>query len=564
MSAQRQASQVSREKQQSASHAPETAKPEGLAPQVDGASFSGGAVGAQVSRLTQMPGAQRKIMMSRINQTQGNHHAARVAGAYQVARQPIIQRFGEEGHSEADKGGVEGVSEAEIKDIEFGNWLTDMNQISLIKGPLSSVGINLGQEELAAIVSVMAEDKFGPTIGRGLNKDRMGEYKTSEHFDNPNNAKDSQKAIEDRKKAVPSFIQEGFDEIDANFNKALKAGRTSVGREYYGRALHIMEDYFAHSNFIEIALSLRGKPTDTQAGKVFDQSEGKERYQLTSGIFNMADTALSMLKLVAGAMSKPPKPGEKRAASDRIALILLSRKSPRMAGYYEKYLEISEAISKKIKSWVPGYEWLAEKAGQAKSFVTGQIASLINKLAKVAAPNLTGKNPVVGKGSEYTSHSLLNKDDAASNKNFKLALALATHVVRNVNPKMLTAWKDPLAKDDLFKEIHRYMQHPDKDSWWWPYVDSYIKTGVARGDYKQELPTVDDNKKKPNQGGNKPTPKVTGSTYVVQKGDSLSKIAKREYGNANLWPQIYEANRDKINNPDLIYPDQKLVIPPKK
>ena len=50
-------------------------------------------------------------------------------------------------------------------------------------------------------------------------------------------------------------------------------------------------------------------------------------------------------------------------------------------------------------------------------------------------------------------------------------------------------------------------------------------------------------------------------TYTVVAGDSLSKIAKRHYGDANKWPRIYEANRDQIKNPDLIHPGQKLTIP---
>ena len=50
-------------------------------------------------------------------------------------------------------------------------------------------------------------------------------------------------------------------------------------------------------------------------------------------------------------------------------------------------------------------------------------------------------------------------------------------------------------------------------------------------------------------------------TYTVVAGDSLSKIAKRFYGDANQWRRIFEANRDQIQNPDLIRPGQKLVIP---
>jgi nucleoid-associated protein YgaU len=54
---------------------------------------------------------------------------------------------------------------------------------------------------------------------------------------------------------------------------------------------------------------------------------------------------------------------------------------------------------------------------------------------------------------------------------------------------------------------------------------------------------------------------TTGRTYVVVSGDSLSGIAKRQYGDARKWPRIYEANRNIIKDPDLIYPGQELRIP---
>jgi nucleoid-associated protein YgaU len=52
-----------------------------------------------------------------------------------------------------------------------------------------------------------------------------------------------------------------------------------------------------------------------------------------------------------------------------------------------------------------------------------------------------------------------------------------------------------------------------------------------------------------------------GRSYVVVKGDSLSAIAEREYGDAKQWRRIYEANKDVIKNPDLIYPGQTLRLP---
>jgi nucleoid-associated protein YgaU len=54
-----------------------------------------------------------------------------------------------------------------------------------------------------------------------------------------------------------------------------------------------------------------------------------------------------------------------------------------------------------------------------------------------------------------------------------------------------------------------------------------------------------------------PEPRI----YVVQKGDSLSKIAKQFYGNTSDWRRIYDANRDRIKDPDEIQPGWKLTIP---
>jgi nucleoid-associated protein YgaU len=54
---------------------------------------------------------------------------------------------------------------------------------------------------------------------------------------------------------------------------------------------------------------------------------------------------------------------------------------------------------------------------------------------------------------------------------------------------------------------------------------------------------------------------ASGQTYTVQPGDSLSKIAKQFYGNANDYNKIFEANRDQLNDPNKIQAGQTLVIP---
>jgi nucleoid-associated protein YgaU len=50
-------------------------------------------------------------------------------------------------------------------------------------------------------------------------------------------------------------------------------------------------------------------------------------------------------------------------------------------------------------------------------------------------------------------------------------------------------------------------------------------------------------------------------SYTVVRGDTLSAIAKKFYGKANLWTKLHAANRDQIPNPDLIKPGQVLRIP---
>ena len=50
-------------------------------------------------------------------------------------------------------------------------------------------------------------------------------------------------------------------------------------------------------------------------------------------------------------------------------------------------------------------------------------------------------------------------------------------------------------------------------------------------------------------------------TYTVQSGDTLSKIAKAHLGDANAYMKIFDANKDKLSDPDKIQVGQVLTIP---
>lgn len=59
------------------------------------------------------------------------------------------------------------------------------------------------------------------------------------------------------------------------------------------------------------------------------------------------------------------------------------------------------------------------------------------------------------------------------------------------------------------------------------------------------------------------TADVVEQTYTVEKGDTLSRIAKQHLGDANAWKKIFEANRDVLDDPDKIQPGQVLKLPSK-
>jgi nucleoid-associated protein YgaU len=58
-----------------------------------------------------------------------------------------------------------------------------------------------------------------------------------------------------------------------------------------------------------------------------------------------------------------------------------------------------------------------------------------------------------------------------------------------------------------------------------------------------------------------PSMKAASKTYTVKPGDTLSKISKQFYGSPNEYMKIFNANRDKLNDPDKIQPGQELKIP---
>jgi LysM repeat protein len=76
-------------------------------------------------------------------------------------------------------------------------------------------------------------------------------------------------------------------------------------------------------------------------------------------------------------------------------------------------------------------------------------------------------------------------------------------------------------------------------------------------DLMAEITFLSDAPDAPPRPQNTPTLRI----HKVVAGDTLSKIAKKYYGNANEYMKIFNANKDKLKDPDKIFPGQELIIP---
>ena len=101
------------------------------------------------------------------------------------------------------------------------------------------------------------------------------------------------------------------------------------------------------------------------------------------------------------------------------------------------------------------------------------------------------------------------------------------------------------------------MTTPDKKPDFSNVQSSVTSTEQARPDFSNVQTTVTTTEEiTGGEGGG------TGAqTYTFEKGDTLSAISKRFYGKAKFWRQIFEANRDTIEDPDRIFPGQTIKLP---
>ena len=266
--------------------------------------------------------------------------------------------------------GVQGEEQQNAMEIYVGNWMRDFSQVFVptVMNTVSeipqrpgttgggSIGMEGGEALVTGLLQALASLEFGPqitqTLVTGGPEGNIGTYRPQEHMDNPAGmaaegdtlTRDQQGVLGPTEDAgseqlagssglgsqlenpllyqisgegLQNHIYNTIEGVKGNFSTAYENGATAEGRMHFGTGLHGVEDYFAHSNFIEVALnqvlgqnpgllpieteasdqtlpSGEAAPVDTMFDASVPDAGGGERQAITTGTFGPDDTKISI------------------------------------------------------------------------------------------------------------------------------------------------------------------------------------------------------------------------------------------------------------------------------
>ena len=331
---------------------------------------------------------------------------------------PVVARLEASGHERAERaaltGGPGGFSDSEASAVYFGNWSRDLSQ-ALLNHPIIRT---LGQEVVFELINLIAMQKFG----RELDKKDFGVYSPRQHIDNPagqvsgdlsqpgdkdagdhhldkpeelpTSKEELAKLFTVDEHGLPAYLGRSIQYIEEELSIAADEGRTQSqgpvdhkgrkgnGLEHMGNALHTVEDLFAHSNFVEIAvggLLNSGDITvsaETQADLAKRKQEGldpvetlsgkteKGRPILTTGSYVASDTLVSLSEAVTSFFDEfDPFAATNKERSQKTTEMLLKR--------YQGTGRAGEVVGSMLRSMAANIpaklrEWVTSKLDPAE------------------------------------------------------------------------------------------------------------------------------------------------------------------------------------------------------
>ena len=398
--------------------------------------------------------------------------------------------------------------EDDLHRIYFGNWLRDFSQFvdpaiirpsdenlakvqAKYKTKVPAMDTNgLSRRAITSLVGILAWQEFskedvpfslkakdllmGP---KGM--EVLGGYRPEEHIDNPYTTDTADASLVDPVFAKPpTKLQLAINPITglknyiatptsgqsfptaveymaSRFQKAMAAGYTDEGLRYFGEGLHVLEDFFSHSNFIEVSLIKLGYTKVVPWVKV---PLGTKRIPIVTGCFGRTDVLASVGPKIANLIPhevkdyKQIKPGERTPTDQTILIVLGDLKQSQKADstqknsnylgidaassldWYKKYLGLRDLVNSGKADWKA--EWLFKAMHYslqgflvATSFATYLIfenASHLIDDAQTLMSGDVGLNP---------THSQLAKDHDVHHFH-SIAAEIAKLAVKNVGTAM--------------------------------------------------------------------------------------------------------------------------------
>ncbi|QHG66728.2 HET-C-related protein [Pseudomonas putida] len=405
------------------------------------------------------------------------------------------------GHESLEKGLASiGFTDEERRSIYFGNWLRDFSQLldpKLVRHPDAPKNFPalLSRHALTQLVDLLALKEFHDLqdtperrSAYTVKPDMLGVYRPSEHIDNPLNpatdASDPQAIDEDFEplvthghallevdphRSMPAYIASAARYMHEKLIDAMQAGNTIEGRRYFGEALHVLEDYFAHSNFVELCLRKRQHdvlPWITRA-------ECKHGLPVVTGMFGGLDVIASIAEPVSKILFevktldfKRTSPGYRSEAEQVLLILLEEHQSDKPLTWLKTYLEWrDEAAADPLFGLYQAASWLA---GLPLTLLQNAINTTLQGILGWVGDGidefqtLSGHNPNEIAGLHPT-HSQLAKDHD-THPFHELAVYLATHAVQEVGRSMYQYWQGDSERDPASVAMG-FILHPNDDDW---------------------------------------------------------------------------------------------------
>ncbi|MBA1193255.1 hypothetical protein G7007_10320 [Pseudomonas entomophila] len=418
-----------------------------------------------------------------------------------------------------------GFSDEQCQAIYFGNWLRDHSQLvdpKLVRpvdestvdpDVLKQVGtayVRFSRERLATIVDLLALRAFASLQntpeGRKAYKvtpAMLGVYLHHEHIDNPleldPNASDPRQIDPDfvppaspgdvrlgllPKRSIKRYIRRSIAYVQAKLRAAQREGATLTGMRYLGEALHVLEDYFAHSNFVELCLKHVGHDDVLVWTTAVEKKHPKgHAFPVVTGMFGQLDMIGSLIDPLASHFFPTDldesQSQEEQEVFDQIVLTILEEENmPWLIQLYGLYVKARRELAnnyyyKIYNATVSTLQHHFKPLNYAGNFIMKPLMKWAGD--HVATLQVLQHEDPNQEASAPLTHSQLSKDHD-THPFHTLAIQLAMIAVQRVGQAMRDHWSGKVeGADDPVDIAKGFMAHPWSDLWWEETVVQWAK-----------------------------------------------------------------------------------------